>query len=92
MSDNKTSPLFTTTDTSLAAYLYTEGFKITDIDYTEVRAVIYFQNDNPKIKDFERLYYIGKTAVDAATYSRNHKRLSTLIRKRIPWQEGVLYA
>jgi len=86
---NQISP-FTTTDTSLAVYLYTEGFPITGIDYTEARAVILFGTDS-RIYESERLYYTGKTAVDASTYSRIHKRLSTLIRKRTVWCEGVLH-
>ncbi len=89
---NNPLPMYTTTDTSLAAYLYTEGFSIIDIDYSDGRAVIYFRNDNPKIKDFERLFYTGKSAVDAAAYSRIHKRLSKILRLQIVWYEGVLHA
>ena len=90
--NNNQPTCFPTTDTSLAAYLYTEGFKIVDIDYTEARAVIHFQNDNPRIKDFERLFYTGKSAVDAAAYSRIHKQLSKILRFQTPWYEGVLHA
>jgi len=82
---------YKTTDTSLAAYLFAEGFTISGIDYTDDRALILFQNDNPKIKDYERLFYTGKSAVDAATYSRIHKRLSYILRNQIPWAEGVLH-
>ena len=83
---------YSTTDTSLAAYLYTEGFKIVDIDYSQERARILFENGSNKIHDFERLYYIGKGSVDASTYSRNHKRLSKVLRNRYPWVEGVINA
>jgi len=86
------SSSFSTTDTSLAAYLYAEGFVISDIDYSKDRAAIIFENDNPRIKEFERLYYTGKSAVDAAAYSRVHKRLSKILRLQTPWYEGVLHA
>ena len=80
---------YQTSDTSLAVYLYTEGFQIADIDYSSERAVIIFLNNNSAIRDCERLYHIGKTSVDASTYSRNFKRLSRIIRNKIPWAEGI---
>lgn len=83
---------YSTTDTSLAAFLYTEGFRIIDIDYSNDRAQIIFENGDQKIHDMERLYYIGKAEVEPSLYSRNYKRLSRVLRNRIPWVEGVVNA
>ena len=82
---------FKTTDTSLAAYLYTEGYSIKDVEYSGPRATIIFEDSNPDILGHERLYYTGKSAVDAATYSRIHKRLSKIFRLQLPWTEGVMH-
>ena len=90
MIDKHSSEPYQTTDTSLAVYLYTEGFRIIDIDYSQDRAIILFKNDNAKIRDYERLYYISKAPVDASTYSRTHKRLSKIIRLKLTWTEGII--
>lgn len=81
-----------TQDTSLAAYLYTQGFKILDIDYSSDRATILFANNDKTIEEHKRLYYIGKASVDPSDYSRTLKRLNKIIRNRIPWVEGVINA
>ena len=79
-----------TDDTSLAVYLYCMGFKITDIDYSNTRAKIIFEEDNKEIREHERLYYTDRARITPTTYSRIHKRLSTIIRNQDEWYEGVI--
>lgn len=83
---------YTTDDTSLSVYLYCMGFEIIDIDYSQPRAKIIFKEDSKELREQERLYYTDRATISPATYARNHKRLSTLIRRQIPWTEGVLNA
>ena len=83
---------FKTDDTSLAAYLYCMGFRIIEIDYSNTRAKIFFSKNSPKIHEHEQLYYTDKATITPATYSRIHKRLSTVIRRQLPWQEGIINA
>jgi len=92
MTSNQFNNSYHTSDTSLAAYLYTEGFSIIDIDYSNPRAEFIFKNDSPQIKEAVRLYTIGKTQVDAATYARIHRKLTKIILRQTPWIEGVINA
>ena len=92
MNNNLPENLYKTSDTSLATYLFTEGFQILDIDYSSPRAEFIFKNNNPKLVDAVRLYSIGKTQVDAATYARLHRKLTKIVVNQIPWTEGVINA
>lgn len=83
---------YKTSDTSLATYLYCMGFIIIDIDYTQPRVSILFKEDSKEIREHERLYYTDQAKITPTTYSRIHKRLSTLIRNQTTWTEGVLNA
>ena len=83
---------YRTSDTSLAAYLFTEGFPIVDIDYSNPRAEFVFKNNSPQINEAVRLYSIGKTQVDASTYARLHRKLTKIVVNQTPWTEGVINA
>ena len=70
-------------DTSLAAYLYTEGFVIVDIDYTDPeRAEFIFKvNGSSSLDEYERhrrLYELGKATVNPSVYSRSYKKLTRI--------------
>lgn len=84
MNDN-----YPTSDTPLAAYLYLEGFKITDIDYSDPRAEFLFI-DSTELQDAIRLFSIGKGKVDAKNYARIQRKLMTIVKRQIPWIEGVM--
>jgi hypothetical protein len=88
---NQQTP-YKTTDTALAAYLYCKGFRITDIDYTNQRADIYFDRDTPEIREHARLYFTDIAQVTPSSYSRISKRLSNIIRNHTQWTEDVLNA
>lgn len=83
---------FKTDDTSLAVYLYCMGFRIIEIDYSNTRAKIIFSEDSLNIHEHERLYYTDRATITPATYARIHKRLSTVLRKQLPWYEGIINA
>ena len=83
---------YNTSDTSLAVYLYCQGFEIFDIDYSNPRANIIFKEDSKALREHERLYYTDKALISPTTYARIHKRLNTIIRRQQPWTEGVLNA
>lgn len=86
MNDNS----FRTSDTSLATYLFSEGFQIVDIDYSNPRAEFVFKDNSPQIIESVRLYSIGKTQVDASTYARLHRKLTKIVVNRTSWTEGVI--
>ena len=85
---------YKTNDSSLAAYLYCAGYEIHDIDYLSDpnRAFVIFKDNSPGIYDHARLYFTDKAAISPATYSRIYKRLTTIIRRQIPWMEGIINA
>lgn len=81
-------------DTSFAAFLYTEGFVIIDIDYSEPRRAkfIFKVNGVTSLEEYERylrLYQLGKGTVDPATYSRVYKKLTKTVSQGLPWTEGI---
>jgi len=90
MNNNHSQDSYKTSDTSLAAYLFTDGFQIIDIDYSNPRAEFVFKNNSPSLAEAVRLYSIGKTQVDAATYARLHRKLTKLVVSQTPWTEGVI--
>lgn len=90
MNDNNSNGIYRTSDTSLAAYLYTDGFQIIDIDYTNPRAEFLFKNDNPALSNAVRLYTIGKANVNASTYARLLKKLTKIVVRQSPWVEGII--
>lgn len=79
------------TDTSLAAFLYILGHKIIDIDYSDRRASFIFSK-SPEIEEAQRLYQTGNAKVNPYIYARIHKKLSTIVRTRTAWTEGVFNA
>ena len=90
MNDSKP---YRTSDTPLAAYLYSEGFKIIDIDYTNpTRAEFLFANNNPKILECVRLFNLGIADVNASTYARLLRLLTKTVTRQTPWidNEGAI--
>jgi hypothetical protein len=92
MNDNQLRNFYRTSDTSLATYLFSEGFQIIDIDYSNQRAEFVFKDNSPPLNEAVRLYSIGKTQVDAATYARLHRKLTKIVVNQTPWTEGVINA
>lgn len=80
---------FKTSDTPLAAYLYSEGFKIIDIDYSNpTRAEFLFANNNPQILEHVRLFNLGVADVNAATYARLLRKLTKCVTRQLPWDDN----
>ena len=90
MNGNFSRDSFRTSDTSLATYLFSEGYQIIDIDYSNPRAEFVFKDDSQQLNESVRLYSIGKTQVDASTYSRLHRKLTKIVVNQTPWTEGVI--
>lgn len=77
---------YRTSDTSLAAYLQTEGYPVVDRDITSPR-VIFILNigeDDPKLQEFVRLFHAGKARVEPSTFLRNYRILARQAREGIP--------
>ena len=74
----------TTTDTALAAYLLTEGYKLLGIDYSQPRYEYTF--DKP-ITDHELAFLSGNAMSRPADLLKISKKLNRIIGKRCQWEE-----
>lgn len=73
---------FPTSETPLAAYLLTAGFKLLTINYSSHPYIYHFSNNN-NIKDAAQTYIIGLARVEPASYQRTYKQLvDTILNKR----------
>ena len=79
--------MYSTSDTSLAAYLVTEGFPLTSIDYSNPRYSFAFDGnvDEDVIQEKSQLYITGKALVDPAAYNRIFRILTKTVRNREQW-------
>ena len=88
---------YSTDDTQLATYLYLQGFKITDIDYSDPqRAKFVFHqngdesNDINKLHEHAYLFRTMKTKVEPSDYIKKYRRLCSIVRRQAEWHEGIL--
>lgn len=66
---------FSTSDTPLAAYLLSQGFNLTDVNYSEPRVAFIFDNSNGRLQEHVRLFLSGKALVEPARYLSNYRML-----------------
>ena len=71
---------YRTSDTSLAAYLLTEGFTEPSLEqlpneHGGTRGVFIFTNDTTALQECIRKYQTGQASVEPATYLRNYRHL-----------------
>ncbi len=76
---------YTTSDSSLATYLLTEGFELLDIDYSNPRYVYVFNGNIDTLKEYEHKYITSKAKVDPSVYSRVNRKLMRAIKNRLQW-------
>jgi len=82
---------YQTSDSSLATYHITEGFRLTWIDYSGPRFIYVFdgetheENDPAVLKENENKYIAGQATVDPATFSRVNRKLMRIIHKKLQW-------
>jgi hypothetical protein len=76
---------YTTTDTSLAAYIITKSHIPKNIDYNQERFVFSFENNESNLESLENNYITGNALVDPLIYNRVYRRLLRIIRNRSQW-------
>jgi hypothetical protein len=77
---------YTTTDTSLAAYLITKSYIPKSIDYNQERFLFAFENSNGRnLESLANDYITSNALVDPLTYNRVYRRLLRIIRNRSQW-------
>lgn len=75
---------FKTSDTALAAYLITEGYKLNDIDYSLPRFEFNFPHST-EIQELASKYLIGKALTDPAIFNKVNRKLLRCVRQQIQW-------
>ena len=71
---------YKTTDTALAAYLYSEGFELLEVDGSNFPSVFYFENSNPKLSEYIRNFQIGKAEGNIAIFFKSYKTMLARIK------------
>ena len=64
---------FSTKDTSLAAYLYTEGFELLDVNIDGFPSVFIFEN-NGRLLQCVHDFQIGKAITNASLYHEAYRK------------------
>lgn len=81
---------YSTSDTPLAAYLISQGYQLTKIDYSHPRYEFIFDNGNLDIEQIKELafsYLTGKARVDPTIYTRILRKLNRTVRDKGVWQQ-----
>jgi len=73
---------YLTTDTALAAWLYTQGFELVDIKTESFPSVFYFENSNSKLTESVRIFQRGEAEGNILTFFRAYRRLVGMIKTR----------
>lgn len=71
-------------DTPLAVYLITEGYKVKDIEYKGQRAYMVFPNDCEALQESIKLFQRGSATTNANNFIHNYKQLVYRIKNQIP--------
>ena len=77
---------YTTSDTTLAAYLISGGYYLVGIDYNKPRFEFTFDDSNG-LRQSVMEYISGHAVTEPVAYSRVTKKLLRLIRRQIQWEE-----
>jgi len=80
MRNNNSSNVYSTTDTALAAWLYSQGFELTDVDSSNFPSVFYFENSNPKLQQTVHDFQCGKAEGNVIVFFRAYKKLLSMIK------------
>ena len=73
--NNNPQNLYSTTDTALAAWLYSQGLELADVDSSEFPSVFYFKNSDPKLQQIVRDFQCGKAEGNIIVFFRAYKKL-----------------
>lgn len=82
---NSNNHEYRTTETSLAAYLVSEGFPVAIIEYDEKHHGTYVFDDlTPKLKQFVLLFQCGKATANIAVYEHIRNGLIDRVKRGMP--------
>ena len=77
---------YSTTDTTLAAYLISSGHLLSRIDYANPRYEFLF-DDSPAIRGLSTNYITGRATTEPIAFNRIVKKLLRVIRSQKQWED-----
>lgn len=68
-------PIFSTPNTALAAWLYSQGFDLLEIDNTNFPTVFHFEDSSKALHSAVRDFQVGRAEGDIVAFYRAYKVL-----------------
>ena len=79
--ENSDGEYYSTTDTALAAWLYSQGFELLDVKTESFPSIFVFKNSSPQLTDLVRDYQCGKAEGNISVFYRAYKKLLRMIKE-----------
>ena len=75
---------YSTTDTALSAWLYSQGFPLVDVLNENFPTVFIFEKIS-KLEDYVRLWQTGKAEGNCCSYESARRKLLRIIKTKVPF-------
>jgi len=80
MEQSSQGKLYSTADTALAAWLYSNGLELTRVDNSEFPTIFYFENSNPKLPGLVNVFQSGEAVGNITNFYRAYKLMLARIK------------
>jgi len=72
---------YSTRDTALAAWLYSNGYPLADVDRRNIPVVFYFTRDSKKMGNLIRDFQVGRAEGNVVLFFRAYKKMLFFIKE-----------
>jgi len=73
MEDSLQKLVYSTSDTALAAWLFSSGFELLEVDGSKFPVVFHFENSSQELYKLVRAFQVGKAEGNIAAFYRAYK-------------------
>lgn len=80
MTDQSGNNRFATPDTALAAWLYSQGFELLDVESGTPSSFFIFSSENPHLADYVRDFECGRAVGSVLTFYLAYKKMLTKVK------------
>ena len=81
---NSNNNHYSTPDTAQAAWLYSQGFELLDVETAGFPSIFLFENSSPKLMEAVCLFQRGEAEGNISTFFRAYKKLLRMIKGERP--------
>jgi hypothetical protein len=78
--NNKNNNRFSTTDTALAAWLYSQGFDLLDVEAENFPSNFVFENSSPHLAEAVKTFQCGKAEGNITVFFLAYKKLLRMVK------------